>query len=213
MRCWKRRAWRICMNRIEDTAALEALYGTPGAASLRKVADQLTPLYCKWIMTSKLCVLSTVGPEGTDGSPRGDAGPVVLELDPKRLALPDWRGNQRLDTLRNIVADGRISAMFMVAGSNNVVRVNGTAWITDDAALRARFDRGGRQPATVIVIDISEVYSQCARALMRAEIWSGVDHSEGLPTVGEILAEMTQGAEGGEAYDTAWAPRAAKKMW
>ncbi len=201
------------MNRIEDIADLEALYGTPGAASLRKVADHLTPLYRKWIMTSKLCVLSTVGSEGTDGSPRGDAGPVVLEIDPKRLALPDWRGNQRLDSLRNIVADGRISAMFIVAGSNNVVRVNGTAWITDDATLRARFDKDGRQPATVIIIDISEIYSQCARALMRAEIWSGVDHSEGLPTVGEILAEMTQGSEGGEAYDTAWAPRAAKTMW
>ena len=201
------------MNRIEDIADLEALYGTPGAASLRKVADHLTPLYRKWIMTSKLCVLSTVGPEGTDGSLRGDAGPVVLELDPKRLALPDWRGNQRLDSLRNIVADGRISAMFMVAGSNNVVRVNGTAWLTDDATLRGRFDKDGRQPATVIIIEISEIYSQCARALMRAEIWSGVDHSEGLPTAGDILAEVSQGAEGGKAYDAAWAPRAAKTMW
>ncbi len=201
------------MNRIEDIAVLEALYGTPGAASLRKVADHLTPLYRKWIMTSKLCVLSTVGHEGTDGSPRGDAGPVVLELDPKRLALPDWRGNQRLDTLRNIVADGRISLMFMVAGSNNVVRVNGTAWLTDDAGLRARFDKDGRQPATVIMIEISEVYSQCARALMRAEIWSGTDHSDGLPTVGETLAEVSEGAEGGAGYDTAWAPRAAKTMW
>jgi PPOX class probable FMN-dependent enzyme len=201
------------MNKIEDIAALEALYGTPGAASLRKVADHLTPLYRKWIMASKLCVLSTVGPEGTDGSPRGDAGPVVLELDPKHLALPDWRGNQRLDTLRNIVEDGRVSAMFMVAGSNNVVRVNGTAWVTDDAALRARFDKDGRQPATVIIIEISEVYSQCARALMRAEVWSGADHSDGLPTVGEILAEVSDGVEGGAAYDTAWVPRAAKTMW
>jgi PPOX class probable FMN-dependent enzyme len=213
MRCSKRRAWRICMKRIEDIAALEGLYGRPGAAAMRKVADQLTPLYRQWIMASKLCVLSTVGPEGTDGSPRGDAGPVVLELDPKRLALPDWRGNQRLDTLRNIVVDGRISVMFIVAGSNNVVRVNGTAWLTDDADLRARFDKDGRQPATVIIIEISEVYTQCARALMRAETWSGADHSGGLPTVGEILAEVSEGSEGGATYDTAWAPRAAKTMW
>lgn len=213
MRCWKRPVWHIFMEKIETVKALEALYGTPGAASLRKVSAHLTPLYRKWIMASRLCMVSTVGEDGTDGSPRGDDGPVVLELDPTRLALPDWRGNQRLDTLRNIVSDGRISLMFMVAGSNNVVRVNGTAWLTDDRALRARFEKQGRQPATVIIIDIAEVYSQCARALMRARTWSGEDRSEGLPTAGEILAEVSEGAEGGAAYDVAWAPRAAKTMW
>ncbi len=201
------------MDKIDNIAALEALYGTPGAASLRKVAAQLTPLYRKWIMASQLCILSTVGEDGTDGSPRGDDGPVVLELDPKTLALPDWRGNQRLDTLRNIVEDGRISCMFMVPGSNNVVRVNGTAWVTADPDLRARFEKKSRQPATVIIIEIAEVYSQCARALMRAKTWTGGDQSEGLPTVGEILAEVSEGAEGGAQYDADWAPRAAKTMW
>jgi PPOX class probable FMN-dependent enzyme len=201
------------MKKIESIDALEALYGTPGAASLRKVADHLTPLYRKWIMASKLCVLSTVGSGGTDGSPRGDDGPVVLELDPRTLALPDWRGNQRLDTLRNIVEDGRISCMFMAAGSNTVVRVNGTAWVTDDAELRARFEKKARQPATVIIIEIAEVYTQCARALMRAGIWSGADCSADLPTAGEILAEASLGDEGGSEYDAAWAPRAAKTMW
>ncbi|KEJ89732.1 pyridoxamine 5'-phosphate oxidase family protein [Sulfitobacter donghicola] len=201
------------MDKINSIPDLEALYGTPGAASLEKVADHLTPLYRKWIMASRLCILSTVGPEGTDGSPRGDDGPVVQELTPRRLALPDWRGNQRLDTLRNIVKDGRISLLFMVPGSNNVVRVNGTAWLTADAALRENFEKKGRQPATVIIIDIEEVYSQCARALMRAGTWAGRDESNGLPTVGEILAEVSQGAEGGAQYDAEWAPRAAKTMW
>jgi PPOX class probable FMN-dependent enzyme len=201
------------MRKIDSIDALEALYGTPGAPSLRKVANHLTPLYRKWIMASKLCMLSTVGATGTDGSPRGDEGPVVLELNPKQLALPDWRGNQRLDTLRNIIEDERISCMFMVAGSNTVVRVNGTAWITDDADLRARFEKKGRQPATAIIIDIAEVYTQCARALMRAGIWNGEDHSAGLPSAGDILAQMTDGVEGGAAYDAAWAPRAAKTMW
>ncbi|UWR24228.1 pyridoxamine 5'-phosphate oxidase family protein [Sulfitobacter sp. S190] len=201
------------MRRIDDIAALEALYGTPGAASLEKVADHLTPLYRKWIMASRLCVLSTVGPEGTDGSPRGDDGPVVLELDPKTLALPDWRGNQRLDTLRNIVADGRVSLMFIVPGSNNVVRINGRAWLTDDAELRARFEKKGRQPATVAIIEIDEVYSQCARALMRAGTWSGDPAPLDLPTVGQILAEVSAGAEGGADYDAAWGARASKTMW
>ncbi|WP_170445552.1 pyridoxamine 5'-phosphate oxidase family protein [Ruegeria arenilitoris] len=201
------------MQYINDITALEALYGTPGAASMRKVARQLTPLYRKWIMASRLCVLSTVGPEGVDGSPRGDDGPVVIELDPGTLALPDWRGNNRLDSLRNIVRDPRVALMFMVPGSNNVVRVNGTARLTADADLRARFEKKGKQPATVIVIEIGEIYTQCARALMRAETWTGGDLSADLPTVGEILAEVSQGEEGGARYDREWGARAAKTMW
>ncbi|WP_120503553.1 pyridoxamine 5'-phosphate oxidase family protein [Sulfitobacter mediterraneus] len=201
------------MHKITDIAALEALYGQAGAPSLRKVADRLTPLYRKWIMASKLCVLSTAGAEGTDASPRGDDGPVVTELDEFTLAMPDWRGNNRLDSLRNIVTDGRVSLMFVVPGSNNVVRINGTAFLTDDADLRARFEKKGRQPATVIVIRIAEVYTQCARALMRAGTWAGVDESTGLPTVGEILAEMTSGEEGGAPYDAAWGARAKDTMW
>ncbi|MEM7520526.1 MAG: pyridoxamine 5'-phosphate oxidase family protein [Pseudomonadota bacterium] len=201
------------MNRIADIAALEALYGTPKPAATRKVAHQMTALYRKWIMASKLCVLTTVGPEGTDGSPRGDDGPVVLELDPKTLAMPDWRGNNRLDSLRNIVVDGRVSLMFIVPGTNNVVRLNGRAYLTDDAEIRVRFGKDGKQPATVIIIDIGEIYTQCARALMRAGTWAGVDESAGLPTVGEILADMTADEEGGADYDAGWAPRAAKTLW
>ncbi len=133
------------MQYLKSIQELETLYGTPGAPSLRKVARRMTPLYRKWIMASKLCMLTTVGPEGTDDSPRGDDGPVVLELDPGTLAMPDWRGNNRLDSLRNIVRDGRVSLMFLVPGSNNVVRVNGTAQVTADEDLRARFEkRAGR---------------------------------------------------------------------
>lgn len=198
------------INSLDD---LEALYGEPGAPSLRKVARRMTPLYRTWIMASRLCVLSTVGPEGTDGTPRGDDGPCVLELDPGTLALPDWRGNNRIDSLRNIVRDPRVSLMFFVPGSNNVVRLNGQARVTADEGLRTRFDRNGKQPATVLVIAIDEIYSQCARALMRAGTWSSGDQSEGLPSMGEILAEQTNGEEGGKPYDDAWGARAAATMW
>ena len=115
---------------VKNIKELEALYGAPGVASIRKVAQQMTPLYRKWILASRFCIVSTVGPEGTDGSPRGDDGPVVQELDEHTLLMPDWRGNNRMDTLRNIVADGRISLLFMVAGSNTVVRVNGAAKVS-----------------------------------------------------------------------------------
>lgn len=201
------------MQPVRDITALEALYGTPGAAATRKVARRMTPLYRRWIMASRLCVLSTVGPDGTDASPRGDDGPVVSELDPGTLALPDWRGNNRLDSLRNIVRDGRVSLMFLVPGSNNVVRVNGTAYLTADKDLRAKFAKKTRLPATVIVISIGEIYSQCARALLRAETWVSGDQSGGLPTIGEILAGMTDGEEGGADYDRAWDARAAQTLW
>lgn len=191
---------------------LAALYGDPGQASLIKVADRLTPTYRAWIMASRFCVLTTVGPEGTDGTPRGDDGPVVLELDPQTLALPDWRGNMRIDSLRNIVRDGRVSLMFMVPGSNNVVRVNGQGRVTADADLCARFEKRGALPCTVTVIRIHEVYSQCARAVMRAGLWSR-DDSADLPSVGDMLREMTSGDFDGETYDLDWAARAEKTMW
>ena len=200
-------------DRVSSIAALEALYGQPRAASLRKVAARMTPLYRRWITASKFCVLSTVGPQGTDGSPRGDEGSVVRELDPGTLALPDWRGNNRLDSLRNIVEDGRVSLMFMVPGSNNVVRVNGQAYLSTNDDLRASFEKNGKHPATVIVIEIAEIYTQCARALMRSGLWREEDHSAELSSVGDILAEMTDGEEGGATYDEAWRARAARTMW
>ncbi|WP_170762238.1 pyridoxamine 5'-phosphate oxidase family protein [Ruegeria lacuscaerulensis] len=201
------------MEFIKDIETLESLYGTPGVPSLRKVAYRLTPLYRKWIMASRLCILSTVGPEGVDGSPRGDEGPVVLELDPNTLAMPDWRGNNRLDSLRNIVRDPRVSLLFVVPGSNNVVRLNGTARLTVDEDLRARFEKNGKRPATVAVIEIAEIYTQCARAMLRARTWTVGDESDALPSMGDILAEMTEGEEGGARYDEEWGARAAKTMW
>ena len=197
---------------IEDIASLEALYPDPSPNSLRKVATRLTPLYRKWIGKSRYCIVSTVGTQGTDGSPRGEDGPVVTELDAQTLAMPDWRGNNRLDTLRNIVSDGRISLLFLVPGSDVVLRINGQARVTADAQLRAMFNRQGKQPTTVIVIKIGEVYAQCARASMRAGLWSR-DDSKGLPTMGEILAEQTRGEEGGAAYDAEWQERAVRTLW
>lgn len=201
------------MEFIETVEALEGHYGTPGEASLVKVARRMTPAYRAWIGRSRLCILTTVGPEGTDASPRGDDGPVVRELDPGTLALPDWRGNERIDSLRNIVRDPCVSLMFLVAGSDNVVRVNGTARVTADDAMRQSFARGGKAPRTVILIAIAEVYSQCARALLRSRIWTDGDRSAGLPTVGDMLAEISRGAIDGAAYDAEWPGRAAMTLW
>ncbi len=201
------------MDFITTLDALHAQYGTPADPAIRKVMPHLTPSYRTVIKRSRFCILTTVGPEGTDGSPRGDDGPVVAVLDDRTLALPDWKGNERIDSLRNIVRDGRVSLCFLIPGWKNLMRVNGTARLTADEALRARFDRGGVQPRTVIVIDVAEVYSQCARAVVRAGLWTAGDQSEGLPSVGQMLAEATEGEIDGATYDAGWASRAAGTMW
>ncbi len=201
------------MTPVQDISELEALYGVPGPAATEKVARRITPEFRIWLERSRFCILSTVGPEGTDATPRGDKEPVVRELDPGTLALPDWQGNNRIDSLRNIVRDPRASLMFFIPGSNNVVRMNGRAFVTLDDELRQSFEVNGKHPRSVIVFEIAEIYTQCARALMRAGLWQGRDDSEGLPSVGDILAALTAGEVGGKAYDAEWPERAANSMW
>ncbi|WGW03932.1 pyridoxamine 5'-phosphate oxidase family protein [Tropicibacter oceani] len=200
------------MRKIQTLDDLHALYGEPVPLALSKVARQLTPLYRDWIEGSCFCVLSTVGPDGVHGSPRGDDGPVVRVQDPGTILMPDWWGNNRLDCLRDIVSDGRIALLFLVPGSTTTVRVNGRAFLTDDTDLRALFEKKGRQPATVVVITVDEVYTQCAKALLRSGIW-GRDDSADVPTVGQILAEMTDGAEGGADYDAHYVELSKPRMW
>jgi uncharacterized protein len=200
----------IWITTLDD---LHACYGQPGQAATVKVTDHLTPAYRAWMDRARFCILTTVGPEGTDASPRGDEGPVVTVLDPRTLALPDWRGNDRIDSLRNIVRDGRVSLMFLIPGSNTAIRVNGTARLTADDTFRAGFTRDGKQPRTVAVIRIAEVYSQCARALIRSALWTSDDPSADLPSVGDMLREITEGGIDGAAYDADWPGRAARTMW
>lgn len=200
------------MQKIESIEALEALYGEPSTASLRKVATRLTPLYRKWIMASRFCVVSTVGPEGTDGSPRGDDGPVVQELDETTLLLPDWRGNNRIDSLRNILRDGRISLMFVVPGENVVMRVNGTAFISDEEALRQRFEKKGKNPVAVIVVEFDEIYPQCPKSLLRSGLWGRNDRDQ-VPTLGELLEEATKGDIESKEWDASFPERVKTTIW
>lgn len=201
------------MHWITDLDTLHAAYGTPKPPALKKQTARLTAAYAAFIRASRFCVLSTVGPEGTDGSPRGDLGPVVTVQDDGTLLMPDWQGNDRIDSLRNIVRDGRVSLYFMVPGSTLSVRVNGTARLTADAGLCARFDRDGKHPRTVMVIRVAEVYSQCARALQRSELWTAGECSAGLPTVGQMLEEASKGEIDGAGYDRDRAGRAHLGWW
>lgn len=198
---------------ITDLDALHARYGTPKSPAIRKVTPRLTPAYAAFVARSRFCIVSTVGPEGTDGSPRGDREPVVRVEGPETLLLPDWQGNERIDTLRNIVRDGRISLIFLIPGSTTAIRVNGTARISADDALCAGFERDGRHPRSVMVIRVAEVYAQCARALQRSELWTAGDQSAGLPSVGTMLEQAAQGEIDGAAYDAERAGRAHLGWW
>jgi PPOX class probable FMN-dependent enzyme len=200
------------MTPITDIGSLQTHYNDPVPASLTKVVQQMTPLYRQWISQARFTVLSTVGPEGTDASPRGDDGPVVHIADDRTLWLPDWRGNNRIDCLRNIVRDNRVSLMFLVPGCNNVVRINGTAIITADEQCRAHFKRKTILPVTVTVITITEMYFQCAKAILRSRLWSGEDDSDQVPSAGQFIKEQKSDFEA-EAYDSGYAEYAKPRMW
>ncbi len=201
------------MDYITTVAELEAHYGTPKLSSLVKVADRVTPAYRAWIEASPFCVLATGGGGGLDATPRGDRGAVAHVADPATIILPDRRGNDRIDSLRNILADPRVALLFLIPGSGTLIRVNGTARITCDAEACARFAVDGHPPRSLLVVRVAEVYFQCSRAVLRSEIWAGGNPPEGLPTVGEILAGLSRGEIDGAAYDAEWPGRAAKSLW
>jgi hypothetical protein len=204
------------MHEITTVEALEALYQpAPVPASTVKVTDHITPHYAALIQASPFVALATVGPEGLDCSPRGDLPGFVRIADPRTLMLPDRRGNNRLDSLRNIVRDPRVALLFLIPGSGTTFRVNGRAVLSADPALLDSFAVDGKPPRTVTVVTVHEAYFQCARAIVRSGLWkleSQVD-PQALPTPGAMLAAVTAGEVGGEAYDQDWPQRAAKTMW
>lgn len=203
------------MSAITSITELEKIYGQPSTPSLQKVLPKLSPNYARFIKAAPFVAIATIGPDGLDCSPRGDQGSVVSIANDKTLLLPDWRGNNRIDTLRNIVSDPRISLMFMVPGSDTIMRVNGRAIVTAEKDVCESFEMNGTHPRTVIAIDISEVYFQCARAIMRSQIWKTASQSAAinLPSAGEMLMDATNGNFDGKEYDKSWPERAAKTMW
>ena len=203
------------MTLVTTVEALEAIYGAPNAASTVKEADHLTPEYSALIAASPFVVLATSGPEGLDASPRGDKPGFVRMADERTLMLPDRRGNNRVDSLRNIVRDPRVALLFMIPGSGTTLRVNGRAVLSVDADLLASFAIDGKPPRSVMVMTIETVFFQCAWAVVRSALWdpeARVDTAS-LPTPGQMLAALSGGTEGGKAYDDAWPERAKGSLW
>jgi uncharacterized protein len=200
---------------VASIEELEEIYGQPGETSIVKVADRITPSYRTLIEKSPFAALATCGPEGLDCSPRGDLPGFVRIHDNKTLMLPDRQGNNRVDSLRNLVRDPRIALLFLIPGSGSTLRVNGRAQVSTQAELLASFRIEGKAPRTVIVITVEDIYFQCARAIVRSDLWNPEKHvnPKTLPTAGQILAEMSDNRVGGDDYDRAWPERARRSLW
>ena len=201
---------------LADEAALRRVYATgPGATSLDKVADHVHPLYRPYIEASPFAVLATRGPHGLDTSPRGDAPGFVTVADAHTLLLPDRRGNQRIDSLRNLVHDPHCALLFLIPGVAEALRVNGQARISAHPALCQRLAMQGKPAETVLVIAVDSVYFQCARAIQRAGLWDPARHvARGtLPSPGTILQCLSQGDIDGGAYDAALPARQAATLY
>lgn len=203
------------MPTIRTLSELEALYDRPSEAALVKEVDHLSPLHRRYIEASPFVLLATAGPGGLDCSPRGDPPGFVRVLDERTLLLPDRPGNNRLDTLRNLVVDPRIGLLFLVPGVGVTLRVNGTARLSTDAELRAGFAIGGRLPTTVIVVTTTAVYTQCPKALVRSKLWDPARHRDPaeLPSVGQINQAITEGRFDGVAYDRDYPERLRRTLY
>lgn len=202
-------------NIISDLAALEALFGQVAAASLKKEVSYLHPVYREWIAKSPFAVLATVGPAGLDASPRGDPPSLVTVLDEHTLLLPERRGNNRIDSLRNILLDPRVALLFLIPGIGETLRVNGRARISVAPALLRQLAMRGAPPKCVIEVKVDTVFFQCARALQRSGLWEAVsaEARAGVPTAGRILQALTDAAIDGAEYDRSLPSRQADTLY
>jgi len=194
---------------VTTLEALERLYEPPGGNALTKEIDHINAPYRALIEAAPFFALATSGPGGMDCSPRGDAPGFVRVHDEKTLLIPDRRGNNRIDSLRNIMSDPRVALLFLIPGCGETLRVNGHAAISTDPDLTQSFVVEGKAPRSVIVVYVDRVYYQCPKAIVRSKIWDAetwIDRAQ-LPTAGKILAAITNGATDAEKHDREYPAR------
>jgi uncharacterized protein len=200
---------------ISSIEQLETVYANPVETSLLKELDHITDDYRQFIDASPFVVLATAGPEGLDCSPRGDPAGFVRIVDEHTVMIPDRRGNNRVDSLRNIVRDPRVALLFLVPGIGETMRINGRAVLSTEPELCQSFAMGDKVPTCVIVITVDRIYPQCPKALIRSKLWDPehyVDHSS-LPTAGQRLERITNGAFDGAAHDAAYPERVRQTIY
>ncbi len=190
-------------DRIPDVATLERLYGKPSGASVEKEIDYIHPHYQAMIAASPFVVLATGGPDGLDTSPRGDMAGFVAVEDEKTLLIPDRPGNNRVDSLRNIITNPHVALLFLIPGIGETLRVNGRAIVSVAPALLERFRVGGKLPRSVIVVSVDTVFFQCSRAVFRAKLWDPSQQiaRTSLPSLGTMLQDISNSRIKAEQYD------------
>ena len=200
---------------VTSLAELEALYDPAVEASILKEADRIVPVYRPFVEAAPFATLATNGPDGLDCSPRGDGPGFVTIADDKTLLLPDRRGNNRIDSLRNILHDPRVALLFLIPGIGETLRVNGRAAISTDKALLDRFTVSGRAPKSVLVIHVETVFFQCSRAIVRSQLWSPESQvpRDTLPSAGQMLAALSDNRVGGAVYDRSLPERVVKTLY
>jgi PPOX class probable FMN-dependent enzyme len=188
---------------ITSMDELTQLYGTPFGPSIIKETNRISSSYRAFIEAAPFFTLASAGPDGLDCSPRGDDPGFVRVADETTLLIPDRRGNNRIDTLRNILHDPRVALLFLIPGCGETIRVNGRASISSDPALTESFVMQGKAPRTVIIVSVDRIYFQCAKAIVRSKLWDASRHVErkSLPSTGTILAELSEGKLSGADYD------------
>ncbi len=200
---------------VSDIALLERLYGEANPPSLLKEVDHIHPVYRPFIERAPFVALATCGPRGLDVTPRGDPPGFVHIEDDRTLLLPDRRGNNRLDSLRNILTDPRVALLFLIPGIGETLRVNGRASIVITPALLERFAMEGRQPRSVLHISVETVYFQCSKALVRSGLWKLETQvpRDVLPSTGTMLAETSRSQVDAAAYDRAAPARTIETLY
>jgi len=187
---------------IREEAELAALYPPALERSVRKQMDHLDDHCRAFIAASPMLIMGTQS--GTaDNSPRGDVPGFVKVADDHTLLIPDRRGNNRLDSLRNLVKNPAVGLLFLIPGVNESFRVNGEAVISRDPALTEQFVMQGQAPRTVIVVKVKEAYIQCSRALVRSDLWNPAKHAApgSLTSMGTVMAKHTCGFVDAKAFD------------
>lgn len=194
---------------VTTIEALEALYDTPLPNAILKEIDHVNAPYRALIEAAPFVVIATGGTDGLDCSPRGDPAGFVRVADEKTLLIPDRRGNNRIDSLRNLIVDPRIALLFMIPGCDETLRVNGRAVISTDPALTGSFRLENKTPRVVLVVTVERVYFQCPKALVRSRLWDPARQVDrrSLPSSGAILAACSQGRVDADEHDRTYPER------
>ena len=179
---------------IETLAQLRSLYAAPGERAVRKQLDRLDPHAARFVALSPFCVLASGGVHGAllDASPRGGPPGFVQVADEHTLLLPDAGGNNRLDTLENLLADPRISLIFLIPQVDETLRVNGRARLRDEPTFTDRFAQERQRPRIVIEVAVQQVYLHCAKAFMRSRLWQPATWPErtALPSMNQMIHDQ-----------------------